>query len=136
MSDWNTNVIDEFRANHGEVGGMFEGAPILLLTTTGARTGATRVNPLMYLPLDDGRVAIFASKGGAPAHPDWFHNLKAEPKVRVEIGDESFDATATEVTGEERDALYGRQSSRYPQFAQYQAGTQRLIPVVVLERGA
>jgi deazaflavin-dependent oxidoreductase (nitroreductase family) len=136
MSDWNTNVIDEFRANHGEVGGMFEGAPILLLTTTGARTGATRVNPLMYLPLDDGRVAIFASKGGAPAHPDWFHNLKAEPKVRVEIGDETFDAIATEVTGEERDVLYGRQSSRYPQFAQYQAGTQRLIPVVVLERGA
>jgi deazaflavin-dependent oxidoreductase (nitroreductase family) len=134
MSGWNTNVIDEFRANHGEVGGMFEGAPILLLTTTGARTGATRVNPLMYLPLDDGRVAIFASKGGAPAHPDWFHNLKAEPKVTVEIGDETFDAIATEVTGEERDELYGRQSSRYPQFAQYQAGTQRLIPVVVLQR--
>ena len=80
MSDWNTNVIEEFRANHGKVGGMFVGAPLLLLTTTGAKTGAERVNPLMYLPLDDGRMAIFASKGGAPTHPDWFHNVKANPE--------------------------------------------------------
>lgn len=135
MSDWNANVIEEFRANHGEVGGMFEGAPLLLLTTTGAKSGATRVNPLMYLP-DGDRMAIFASKGGAPSHPDWFHNVKANPKVTVEIGDETFEAIATEVTGDERDDLYARQSERYPQFAEYQADNPRVIPVVVLERVA
>jgi deazaflavin-dependent oxidoreductase (nitroreductase family) len=134
MSDWNTNIIEEFRANHGKVGGPFEGKPLLLLTTTGAKSGATRVNPLMYLPLDDDRVAIFASKGGAPTHPDWFHNVKANPKVSVAIGDETFDAVATEVTGQERDDLYARQSELYPQFAEYQADNPRLIPVVVLER--
>ena len=123
MSDWNTNVIEEFRANHGKVGGMFVGAPLLLLTTTGAKTGAERVNPLMYLPLDDGRMAIFASKGGAPTHPDWFHNVKANPDVTVEVGDETYRATAIEVTGDDRDDLY-----------EYQADNPRLIPVVVLER--
>jgi deazaflavin-dependent oxidoreductase (nitroreductase family) len=134
MSDWNTNIIEEFRANHGKVGGPFEGKPLLLLTTTGAKSGAIRVNPLMYLPLDDDRVAIFASKGGAPTHPDWFHNVKANPKVSVAIGDETFDAVAAEVTGQERDDLYARQSELYPQFAEYQADNPRLIPVVVLER--
>ena len=133
MSDWNANVIEEFRTNHGKVGGMFEGAPLLLLSTTGAKSGATRVNPLMYLP-DGKRVAIFASKGGAPSHPDWFHNVKANPKVSVEIGDESFEAVATEVTDDERDDLYARQSEAYPQFAEYQADNPRLIPVVVIER--
>jgi len=134
MSDWNTNVIEEFRANHGKVGGVFLGAPLLLLTTTGARTGTVRVNPLMYLPLDDDRLAIFASKGGAPTHPDWFHNVKANPQVTVEVGDETYRALATEVTGDERDDLYARQAERYPQFAGYQADNPRLIPVVVLER--
>jgi deazaflavin-dependent oxidoreductase (nitroreductase family) len=133
LSDWNANVIEEFRTNHGKVGGMFEGAPLLLLSTTGAKSGATRVNPLMYLP-DGERVAIFASKGGAPSHPDWFHNVKANPKVSVEIGDESFEAVATEVTDDERDDLYARQSEAYPQFAEYQADNPRLIPVVVIER--
>lgn len=133
MSDWNANVIEEFRANHGKVGGMFEGKPLLLLTNTGARTGATRVNPLMYLP-DVDRVAIFASKGGAPSHPDWYYNVKANPKVTVEIGDDRYDAVATEVTGDERDDLYARQSELHPQFAEYQADNPRLIPVVVLER--
>ena len=134
MSDWNTNVIAEFRANHGKVGGPFDGKPLLLLTTTGAKTGTERVNPLMYLPLDDGRLAIFASKGGAPTHPDWFHNVKANPGVTIELGDETFSATATEVTGDERDDLYARQADLYPQFAGYQADNPRLIPVVVLER--
>ena len=134
MSDWNTKVIEEFRANHGKVGGMFVGAPLLLLTTTGAKTGATRVNPLMYLPLDDDRIAIFASKGGAPSHPDWFHNVKANPTVTVEVGDDSYRAVATEVTGDERDDLYGRQAELYPQFAAYQSDNPRLIPVVVLDR--
>jgi deazaflavin-dependent oxidoreductase (nitroreductase family) len=133
VSDWNANVIEEFRANHGKVGDMFEGKPLLLLTNTGAKTGAARVNPLMYLP-DGDRVAIFASKGGAPSHPDWYYNVKANPKVTVEIGDETFDAIATEITGAERDDLYARQSELYPQFAEYQADNPRLIPVVVLER--
>jgi deazaflavin-dependent oxidoreductase (nitroreductase family) len=133
MSDWNANVIEEFRGNHGKVGGMFEGKPLLLLTNTGAKTGAARVNPLMYLP-DKDRVAIFASKGGAPSHPDWYYNVKANPKVTVEIGDETFDAIATEITGAERDDLYTRQSELHPQFAEYQADNPRLIPVVVLER--
>ncbi|MGZ5288862.1 MAG: nitroreductase family deazaflavin-dependent oxidoreductase [Actinomycetota bacterium] len=132
MSDWNTNVIEEFRANHGKVGGMFVGAPLLLLTTTGAKTGATRVNPLMYLP-DADRLVIFASKGGAPTHPDWFHNVKANPSVTVEVGNETYRAVATEVTGDERDGLFTRQSELYPQFAEYQADNPRLIPVVVLE---
>ncbi|MGZ5293615.1 MAG: nitroreductase family deazaflavin-dependent oxidoreductase [Actinomycetota bacterium] len=132
MSDWNTNVIEEFRANHGKVGGMFVGAPLLLLTTTGAKTGATRVNPLMYLP-DGDRLVIFASKGGAPTHPDWFHNVKANPSVTVEVGSETYRAVATEVTGDERDGLFTRQSELYPQFAEYQADNPRLIPVVVLE---
>ena len=133
MSDWNANVIEEFRANHGKVGGMFEGKPLLLLTNTGAKTGAARVNPLMYLP-DGNRMAIFASKGGAPSHPDWYYNVKANPKVTVEIGDETFDAVATEITGAERDDLYARQSELHPQFAEYQVDNPRLIPVVVLER--
>ncbi|MEO8477391.1 MAG: nitroreductase family deazaflavin-dependent oxidoreductase [Actinomycetota bacterium] len=133
MSGWNTQVIEEFRANHGKVGGAFEGKPLLLLTTTGARSGAARVNPLMYRAEGD-RLAIFASKGGAPSHPDWFHNVKANPKVTLEVGDETFEAVATEVTGQERDDIYTRQSADYPQFAEYQADNPRLIPVVVLER--
>jgi deazaflavin-dependent oxidoreductase (nitroreductase family) len=132
-SDWNSNVIAEFRANAGKVGGMFAGAPLLLLHTTGAKTGQERVNPLMYLP-DGDRMAIFASKGGAPAHPHWYLNLKANPSVTVEVGEETFAATAIEVTGEERDELYARQAAAYPQFAEYQKDNPRLIPVVLLER--
>ncbi|HEY6566409.1 MAG TPA: nitroreductase/quinone reductase family protein, partial [Actinomycetota bacterium] len=92
--DWNSNIITEFRANDGKVGGPFEGAPLLLLHTTGARSGAERVNPLMYLP-DDDRLVVFASKGGAPDNPDWYHNVIANPGVSVEVGDETFDARAT-----------------------------------------
>jgi deazaflavin-dependent oxidoreductase (nitroreductase family) len=131
--DWNAGVIEEFRANDGKVGGMFEGAPLLLLHTTGAKSGQERINPLMYLP-DGDRYVIFASKGGAPTHPHWFLNLKANPSVTLEVGAETFAAIATEVAGEERDALFERQATAYPQFAEYQKDNPRLIPVVVVER--
>ena len=131
--DWNTKVIEEFRANGGKVGGPFEGAPLLLLHTTGARTGTERVNPLMYLPEGD-RMVVFASKGGAPTNPDWFHNLVANPDVAVEVGEERIDARATVAEGERRNELFAEQARRYPQFQEYQDGLERTIPVVILER--
>lgn len=131
--DWNAKVIEEFRANHGKVGGVFEGAPIVLLTHTGAKSGTVRTTPLMYLP-DGDRVAIFASKGGAPSDPDWYRNVAANPVVTVEVGDETYEAKAIVATGEARDDLFARQAAAYPQFAEYQKNTQRLIPVVVLAR--
>ena len=135
MKDWNKHVIDEFHANGGKVGGPFEGAPILLLTTTGAKSGKKYTTPLMYLP-DGDRMLIFASKGGAPTNPDWYHNLVAHPDATVEVGTEKFDVTATVITGEERDRLYAEQSRRYPPFAEYQEKTTRRIPVVALKRKA
>jgi len=135
LNDWNTKIIDEFRSNEGRVGGQFEGAPLLLLTTTGARSGDKRVHPVMYM-LDDGTVYIFASKAGAPNNPDWFHNLVAHPKVTVEMGPENFDATARVLTGPDRDRIYAEQARRYPGFAGYQEKTSRLIPVVALDRAA
>jgi deazaflavin-dependent oxidoreductase (nitroreductase family) len=131
--DWNAKIIEEFRANEGRVGGPFEGAPLLLLSTTGRRSGTTRVNPLMYLP-DGDRLVVFASKGGAPTDPDWYHNIVASPEASVEVGTERFPVRATVATGEERDRLFGEQAKRYPQFAQYEANTERTIPVIVLER--
>ena len=133
MSDWNTKIIEEFRANEGRVGGSFDGAPMLLLTTTGRRTGERRTNPMMYLA-DGDRVLVFASKGGAPTHPDWYRNLVADPRVTVEVGTESYPAHATALEGEERDRLYAEQSRRYPGFAEYQRNTTRVIPVVALVR--
>ena len=133
--DWNSNVIAEFRANSGKVGGPFEGATLLLLHTTGARSGAERVNPLMYLP-DDDRLIVFASKGGAPTHPDWYYNVVANPGVSVEVGDETFEARATVADDDERDTLFAEQARRYPQFQGYQDGIDRTIPVVILERNA
>lgn len=136
MPDWNEHnnaVIAEFRANAGKVGGRFEGAPVLLLTTTGTKSGLPRTNPLMYL--DDGdRLLVFASKGGAPEDPDWYRNLLANPEATVEVGTETFAAKAVAITGAERDRLYARQAERYPQFAEYQAKVERSIPVVALER--
>lgn len=133
MTDWNGKIIEEFRANEGRVGGDFEGAPLLLLHTTGARSGTERINPLMYL--DDGdRLVVFASKGGAPSNPDWYHNVQKNPDASVEVGTDRLPVRARVATGEERDALYSEQSRRYPQFAEYQAGTERTIPVVILER--
>lgn len=130
--DWNSNIIQEFRTNEGKVGGPFEGAPLLLLHTTGARSGEARINPMMYLP-DGDRLAVFASKGGAPTNPDWYHNLVANPDVEIEVGTERRPMRARVAEGEERDRLYEEQSKRYPQFAEYQKGTDRTIPVVVLE---
>ena len=131
-NDWNASVIAEFRANEGKVGGPFEGAPVLLLTHTGAKTGKTRTNPLMYLP-DGDRFVVFASKGGAPSHPDWYRNLVANPSATIEVGTKTYQVKALVVTGDERDRLYARQAERYPQFAEYQRNTDRTIPVVALE---
>jgi deazaflavin-dependent oxidoreductase (nitroreductase family) len=133
MSDWNDKVIAEFRANAGQVGGAFAGAPLLLLHTRGRRSGTERVNPMMYLP-DGDRLVVFASKGGAPTNPDWYHNLVENPVVTVEVGDETYPARAEVVTGEERDRLYAEQAQRFPGFAEYQAKTERIIPVVALTR--
>jgi deazaflavin-dependent oxidoreductase (nitroreductase family) len=134
MSSYNQTIIDEFRANEGKVGGGFEGSSMVLLTTTGAKSGQTRTNPLVCLPDDDGTIYVFASAAGAPKHPDWFHNLIAHPTVQVEIGAESFQAKATEVTGTARDDLYARQVALFPGFAEYQEKTSRTIPVVALTR--
>jgi deazaflavin-dependent oxidoreductase (nitroreductase family) len=134
MTDFNTNIIEEFRANDGVVGGPFDGAPLVLLTTSGARTGATRVNPLASLTTDDGRLFVFASKGGAPENPDWYHNVLAHPEVGVESGREKFTAIAAPVTGPERDRIFAVQKERMPGFADYEKATSRVIPVVELRR--
>lgn len=133
MSDWNTRIIEEFRSNEGRVGGNFKGAPLLLLTTKGRKTGAARTSPMMYLA-DGERLLVFASKGGAPTNPDWYRNLVADPEVTVEVGAETYRAHAHPVEGAERDRLYAEQASRYPGFAEYQANTDRVIPVVALVR--
>jgi deazaflavin-dependent oxidoreductase (nitroreductase family) len=133
MSDFNRHVIEEFRANHGKLGGGFEGAPMVLLTTTGARTGQKRTNPLVPLVEGD-RLYVFASKAGAPTSPDWYHNVVAHPEVEVEYGDERFDAVAVVVTGPERDRLYAAQVSVQPGFGDYETRTERVIPVVELRR--
>ncbi len=133
FKDRNRAIIEEFRANTGKVGGHFEGAPVLLLTSTGAKTGRSHTTPIMYLP-DGDRLLVFASKGGAPRHPDWYHNLKANPRVTVEVGAESYEAEATQLEGEERDRLYAEQARRYPNFGEYQEKTSRTIPVIALRR--
>ncbi|MEN8040046.1 MAG: nitroreductase family deazaflavin-dependent oxidoreductase [Actinomycetota bacterium] len=131
MSDWNAGIIEEFRANDGVVGGMFEGKPLLILHTIGARTGARREHPLMYLERD-GRLFVFASKAGAHTHPDWYYNAKANPSVSIEIGTEKLDKTATELDRNHRDEIYSHQAGLFEQFAEYQAGTERVIPVIEL----
>lgn len=131
-SDFNRAIIDEFRANDGKVGGPFEGAPMLLLTTTGAKSGQARTVPVVYLP-DGDRYVVFASKAGAPTHPDWYHNLVANPQVSVEVGSDRFDVQAVVLTGDEHDRLYATQAERYPGFKEYQEKTTRVIPVVALE---
>jgi deazaflavin-dependent oxidoreductase (nitroreductase family) len=132
MSDFNARIIEEFRANEGKVGGGFAGAPMLLLHTRGARTGADRVNPVVYGREGDDLV-IFASKAGAPTHPDWYHNLVANPDVSAEVGTETLPFRARVTEGEERDRLWSRQKELMPGFADYEAKTTREIPVVVLE---
>jgi len=133
MNDWNARIIEEFRSNEGRVGGDFEGAPMLLLHTTGAKTAKQRINPMMYLT-EEGRVYVFASKAGADSHPDWFRNLIANPRVSVELGTEHFGATAKNVEGDERGRIYAIQAQRFPGFAEYEAKTSRTIPVVELVR--
>jgi deazaflavin-dependent oxidoreductase (nitroreductase family) len=133
VHEWNRQIIEEFRANQGVVGGQFAGAPILLLHTTGARSGRERVNPMMYLDLDGHRY-VFASKAGADSHPDWYHNLVANPQVTVEVGTETYEATAVVVAGADRDRIYAEQARRFPGFAEYQQKTTRVIPVVELVR--
>lgn len=132
-NDFNERVIAEFRANHGKVGGNFEGAPLLLLHSVGARSGETRVNPMMYLP-DGDRFLVFASKAGADTNPDWYHNLLAHPDARIEVGDDTFEVRAEELTGAERDEKYAEQAALYPGFADYQEQTSRVIPVFALSR--
>ena len=133
FDEWNRKIIEEFHANGGKVGGEFAGAPLLLLTTTGAKSGKRRVNPLAYTT-DGDRLVIIASKGGAPSNPDWYYNLVAHPQVTVEVGTQTFEATATVVADEERDLLYAKQAALMPGFAEYEKKTSRKIPVVVLER--
>ena len=132
MADHNTPVIEEFRGNEGKVGDMFAGMPLLPLTTTGAKSGATRINPLAYYR-DGDRVFVFASKGGAPSNPAWYHNLRANPQVKVEIGTDRYDATAAEITGAERDEIYAKQAAAMPNFAEYEKKTDRKIPVIELK---
>lgn len=133
MSGFDDRVIAEFRANHGVVGGPFAGAPILLLHTTGARSGVERVSPMMYRQ-DGDRMLVFASRAGSDAHPSWFHNLVAHPLVTAEVGDETLELTATPLTGAERDRHYAEQAADFPAFAGYQEKTTRVIPVVALTR--
>jgi len=130
-ADFNARIIDEFRANGGHVGGMFESMPLLLLHHTGAKSGKSRINPVAY-QRDGGRYVIFASKAGAPTNPDWYHNLKAHPKVTIEVGTETVDVLASEAAGEERERLMRAQVERSAQFAEYQQKTDRAIPVILL----
>jgi deazaflavin-dependent oxidoreductase (nitroreductase family) len=137
-AEFNQQVIEEFRTNGGRVGGRFEGAPLVLLTTTGARTGRLRTNPAAYAR-DGSRILVFASNAGGPRHPGWYHNLLADPRVSVEIGTddgrvERYAATARPLDGDERDRLYRAQCERDPAFTAYQAATTRVIPVVALTR--
>ncbi|MCU1457067.1 MAG: nitroreductase family deazaflavin-dependent oxidoreductase [Actinomycetia bacterium] len=133
MADFNSQIIQEFRANGGKVGGDFEGAPLLLLTTIGAKSNLARTTPLVYLP-DGDRIVIFASKAGADTNPDWFHNLVAHPTATVEVGADSFAVEAEVLKGAERDALFAQQAEVMPGFKEYEGKTSRVIPVVALTR--
>jgi deazaflavin-dependent oxidoreductase (nitroreductase family) len=133
VNDWNRQVIDEFRANRGELGGNFARTPLLLLHTTGARSGKERVTPVMFQQLGDRRIAVFASKAGAPTSPDWYHNLVANPDVTAEIGAEVRRFRARTATSEERDPIWEKWKQDYPGFAEYESKTDREIPVVLLD---
>lgn len=133
MRQFNEDLIAEFRANGGKVGGRFAGRPLLLLTTTGARSGQPRVSPLVYTT-DGDNLVIIASKGGAPSHPDWYHNLVANPEATVEVGTEQFRVRARQAEGAERRRLYDAQAAMMPAFAEYEQKTTREIPLLVLER--
>jgi deazaflavin-dependent oxidoreductase (nitroreductase family) len=133
LQEMNRNIIDEFRANDGKVSGQFEGVPLLLLTTVGARSGLARTNPLAYFA-DGDRYVIIASYAGAPINPPWFYNLKANAVVEVEMGTERFQARAEVMSEPERTDVYQKLASAAPIFAEYQSMTSRTIPVIVLQR--
>ncbi len=137
MSDWNDKIIEEFRANAGKVGGNFEGAPLLLLHSTGAKSGLTRVSPMMYQAVDGGW-AVFASYAGLDVNPAWYHNLTANPEAVIEIGTESgtdmIEVSARELAPDERAPVWEEQKRRYPGFAGYEKKTARVIPVMLLTR--
>lgn len=132
MGDFNAKVIEEFRANEGRVGGPFEGAPLLLLHSTGARSGQERINPMMYQAVGDG-FAVFASKAGADTNPDWYHNVVAHPHATIEVGTETLDVTARVLADAEREPIWQEQKSTFIGFADYESKTDRVIPVVMLD---
>lgn len=132
-NDFNTNLIAEFRANNGKVTGVFAGRPLLLLTTTGAKSGKRTTTPLVYTT-DGDNLVIIASKGGAPTNPAWYHNIVANPTVMIELPGDTFQARTRVAEGEERQRLYNAQAALMPAFAEYQQKTTRQIPVIVLER--
>jgi deazaflavin-dependent oxidoreductase (nitroreductase family) len=134
VSDWNREVVDEFRSNGGKVA-AFAGRPLLLLHSKGARSGVHYVNPLVYLPVGDD-FAVFGSKAGAPTNPGWYHNLRAAPDTVVELGTETIPVRARVAEGEERERIWEEQKRAAPTFAEYEEKTTRPIPVVVLERVA
>lgn len=133
LADFNQAIIDEFRANGGVVGGPFEGATLLLLHTTGAKSGQPRVSPLAYLTVD-GKMIIIGSYAGAPKDPAWVHNLRAHPRARIEVGTDAYDVAVRELPAGERDSLYPRVVEKAPQFGEYQAKTSRPIPLFELTR--
>ena len=133
LDDFNRNVVEEFRANGGKVGGPFEGGNLLLLNTTGAKSGQPRLSPLAYLDVD-GRMLIVGSYAGAPKDPAWVHNLRANPKAHIEVGTEAYDVIARELPGAERDAAYPKIIEAAPVFAEYQSKTTRAIPLFELQR--
>lgn len=133
VHDWNRQIIEEFRANEGKVGGQFANANLLLLHTIGAKSNQPRINPLAYTT-DGDNLLIIASKGGAPTNPDWYYNILAHPNVTIEAGTERFQAQAIVPEGEERDRLFNQMAAKMPGFAEYQKNTTRRIPVVILKR--
>jgi deazaflavin-dependent oxidoreductase (nitroreductase family) len=128
---FNVKIIDEFHANQGRVGGVFEGTPLLLLHHIGAKSGKGRVNPVGYLS-DRGRYVVVASNGGAPTNPGWYHNVIAHPNVKIEVGTETIDVVASAPTGEQRERLFRTMAERFPQISEYQQEAKRPIPVIVL----
>ena len=130
--EYNQRIIDEFRANEGRVGGHFEGRRLLLLHSVGAKTGAERVNPLMYQAVGGG-YAVFGTNDGASRHPGWYHNLLAHPTATIEVGTTTIDVTAREADEEERASIWSRQMQSATAFAEYEGMTSRRIPVVILE---
>jgi deazaflavin-dependent oxidoreductase (nitroreductase family) len=138
LNDWNAEIIDEFRANEGRVGGQFEGAPLMLVHHRGRRSGREYVNPVAYLPDEDDPATMYviASKAGAPTHPDWYYNLTSAGRAQVEVGTDTYDVTVSELDDEERDRIFEEQARRYPGFAEYAEKTAgiRTIPVLALRR--